>query len=163
MAIASLMISIFALLVAGASALYTRKQARDSKRIANNDVARRLQERAPVIGLEIESGNNGAWYRLWLRLLDNGPLTDAAVEILEPIDVRFKQGTAGVERGPDLRFRFGRTGTLLIGDDFAWRLEWPDREAPEQIRLKVTCRGSQLGELWSTTRVVEVPRPKRRS
>jgi len=158
MAIASLAFSIFALLAAGASALYARKQARMTRLLAQDDAARRLEERTPTIGLEVESVNKGASHRLWLRLLDNGPLTDATVEILEPVHVRFKQGTAGVDRGSDMTYRVGHTGALLTGDDFAWRIEWSDKdETPTRMRLKITCRGSRPAEVWLMTRAVDVP------
>jgi hypothetical protein len=160
MALASLAISIFALLVAGASAVYTRSQSRSTEIMAKNDAARRREERTPDIELEVEPVNNGGWYRLWLRLLGKEPLTDVTVEIVEPAYVRFTQGTDGVDRNPDLQNRVGRTGSILIGGDFAWRVEWRDQEeTPKSIRLKIACRGSEAGDVWFMTKVVDVPQP----
>ena len=97
MAVLAIVVSVLAVLVAGASARYSRQQAEDTRRLARLEAERRREERTPRLVGEIESMNSGGWHRLWLRLESAEPLAHVHAEIIEGRGMSFTSGQHGVE------------------------------------------------------------------
>jgi len=104
MAFAAVVLSVLALLVAGASAFYTKRQADAAARTATLDAERRYEERTPTFDAWIEPVNGGGWHRLWLRLTSRQDLSAVQVEITEGEGVEFhdraiRRGARGAAAG----------------------------------------------------------------
>ncbi len=97
MAFAAVVLSVLALLVAGASAFYTKRQADAAARTATLDAERRYEERTPTFDAWIEPVNGGGWHRLWLRLTSRQDLSAVQVEITEGEGVEFTTGSGDVD------------------------------------------------------------------
>ena len=153
MDLAALIVSILAFLAAGASAWYARRQSQHARRLARYDAERRLSEREPTLSHEVERRITGetSWYRLWFRLESGGPLTAMTVEILEPVNLRFE--------GPALRpdGRTVRFDPPMLGERTYRRLEWTDDEPRAEARIRVTCSGEAVDDVWAMTTTVKVP------
>jgi len=89
MAVAAFVVSVFAIVIAVVSVLYTRRQAISLQQVAEIEVERRKAERTPAFEGHIEGVNEGGWYRLVLRLTSAEPLSAVAVEITEGRGVSF--------------------------------------------------------------------------
>lgn len=153
MAIAALIVSILAMLVAGGSLVYTRRQAVDTSRLAKIESERHHREREPVLYGWIESMNNGGWYRLWLRLDSKEQLSSLRVEIVEGAGVTFPPSQNGVD--PSGKRPLAATWSKLDPVESAcWMVELAE-ERSSQIRLRAETT-SDGGE-WTVSVPVEVP------
>lgn len=169
MAIAALVISVLALIVAAASAFYAKRQS-DSGReqaaaatlTARNDAERRLEERTPSFAGEIEPVNDGRVHHLHLRLTSKEELSAVAVKITEGNGVEFTSSQYGVdpaERPPVLHARAedadGSPLRLTPNDRVTWRVQLPDPRPPK-IWLKVRAAAGE--DTWPAVVVaVDVP------
>lgn len=94
MALAALVRSVLALLVAGASELYTKRQADAATLTATLDAERRHEERTPTFDAWIEPVNDGTWQRLWLRLTSHQGLSAVEATITEGVGVEFTRSAS---------------------------------------------------------------------
>ncbi len=160
MALAALVLSVLALLAAGASAFYTKRQADAAARTATLDAERRYEERTPTFDAWIEPVNDGGWHRLWLRLTSRQGLSAVQVVITEGEGVEFTTGQYGVEPGsrpPVLRAtKWGAAGAEGMAPDerTAWAVQF-SQSRPSEIRLQVTA--VQKESTWDVTVPVKTP------
>ena len=120
MAVAALVISILALAVASVSALFSKRQTSVAERREAVDAGRRHDERTPSFTGDIESVNDGEWYRLWLRLTSTEELAHLQIDITESNGVTFATGQDGViANGPSLHAE--SVGGLVSDQAIAWR------------------------------------------
>lgn len=143
--VASLVISVLALLVSVLSARYSRAQAVAAEAAARMEAARRHEESKPVLSAEIEPVNDGGWHRLVLTLDGPRPLDQLDVEIVEGLGATFTSGQFGVAPmgAEPLRASYPRDEPLRPGDRHRWQIEF-DREKTdgEDLRLRVHCVGT---------------------
>lgn len=149
----ALVISIVAMLIAGASAFYTRQQAQAARDTAKIDRERRLAETAPDLDATIE--NMGGWNRVWLRIKQAEPLTRLDAEIVAGRGISFSRSVDGVDPSqpyPVLRAfylpSYLRSGAAALhsGDAACWRVDLQEDRA-DIAHLRVTCHGSAQ-ERW---------------
>jgi len=82
MAVAALVLSVVAILVAAASAWYTRRQAASAEGTRRIEAARRHDELAPVlVGEYVEASETREQQRPGMRLTNRGPLDLDRVEV----------------------------------------------------------------------------------
>jgi|SRR5215472_14222813 len=91
MAVASLILAIIAILVAGASAAYTRKQATEQAKVASIERDRRHDELTPEFEITCEARDNDG-NRAELNLELTGP---AGLTELDPVTVRIRDDIPG--------------------------------------------------------------------
>jgi hypothetical protein len=151
MVVAAFVVSIAALLVAGASAGYTRTQAAATKVMAHADAQRRHDERAPEYVAQIE--DKGSWFRLVLRLHRNGPVSGLTVLILEPRGVQFSANQDGIDSSRLSDRLQARFDPPALGESTMRRIEWPEGERPKQLRIRMTSDDQTLEPahgVWTT-------------
>jgi|SRR5665647_450052 len=156
--VASFVISIVALVAAGASAWFTRTQAQAAHEIAFIDRARAHDEREPKYALSVRPLNPGqpVYYQLRARLISAGPVSISAIELLEPESgVKFTPGIEGVDPSTPSPVRAGsHPEPVAVGDEAVWQLEVDD-EADRDLTVRVT---SMIGaEIWVSVERVSVP------
>jgi hypothetical protein len=154
MAIAALIISILALLTAGASALYTKQQAQAARQTTAIERERRHEERTPRFDARVESVSG--WFRLWLRLDTTRPIARLTCRLVEADGITFGHSQNGV--APDAPAPIKEASwseTLEQGDSACWKVELED-EHQTDVRLRVQCRDQQ-GEEWQVTVPLSVP------
>ncbi len=160
MALAALILSVLALFMAGASALYTKRQADATTATAALEAERRHEERTPLFDVWIEPVNHGQWHRLWVRLTSGEALSSVEVDITEGEGVEFTTGQHGVEPGarpPVLHAsKRGDAGQEGMAPDerAAWRVMLPQNR-PAKIRLKISA--VQNESKWNVAVAVTVP------
>lgn len=155
MALAALLVSILALLVAGLSALYTRKQANEAEATRRIEQDRRHDERQPHLRARVEPVSNGAWCRLWLELESAEPVTATTVEILGS-SITFpsnQQGVASGDQAPLIATSEGQS-PLSQASPLCWRV-LVDEGQEAQERLLVTCHRGE--ERWQSVLSVDLP------
>lgn len=158
MALAALILSVLALFMAGASALYTKRQADATTATAALEAERRHDERTPLFDVWIESVSFG--HRLWVRLTSGEALSAVDVEITEGEGVEFSTGQHGVDPGarpPVLHAsKWGEAGQEGMAPDerTAWRVMLPQNR-PSKIRLKISA--VQNESKWNVAVPVAVP------
>jgi len=163
-AVAALGISVIALVIAVASAKYTRDQAVESRKMRQIEAERRHQERTPEFAAEVEPVNDGAWFRLWLTLDGATPLHRIEAHLLDPEGASFTTGQDGVAAGnarPQDAVGDFPDG-LLSGDRHCWRIELgKDPSAGTTVRVRVRCHGRNAdGDpvAWTVLAQADVPR-----
>ena len=112
MTIAAFVISVLALLVAAGSGIYARRSAIAAKEVAAIEAARHHKERAPTFEAEIESVNDGGWFRLWLRVTSAEPLDGIEVMLDADDGIIFTSGQAGVDTNTPTCMRKCRRGWI---------------------------------------------------
>lgn len=151
MAIAALVISIFSLLAATASAFYAWK-------IASIERDRQHEEKTPTFKGFIETKNPQGtvhWYTLNLRLESASPLTGIKAIITEGNGIWFWRGVKGVDPSEPMPVRTATWDAMTQGEVALWRVELePERD--EEIRVLVICKGSDDAE-WTTLVPVKIP------
>ncbi len=153
MAVAALVISILALAVASVSALFSKRQTSVAERREAVDAGRRHDERTPSFTGDIESVNDGEWYRLWLRLTSTEELAHLQIDITESNGVTFATGQDGViANGPSLHAE--SVGGLVSDQAIAWRVQLPENR-PQSIRLRVHAYTTD--DNWPVPVLVEIP------
>lgn len=154
MAVAALIVSILALLVALKSAFYARKQA---------GMAARAREQAETPGfnsaIEIENpGSDTNWYVLRLTLATQWPVTGLQIAIIDGTGVEFTPSQAGVDNSsvPILAAEWDNLGP---GDTAVWRVRLA--ESPSiTVRMRIICKGRDNFS-WAIPIEVAVPRESR--
>ncbi len=154
MAVAAFVVSVFAIVIAVVSVLYTRRQAISSQQVAEIEVERRKAERTPAFEGHIEGVNEGGWYRLVLRLTSAEPLSAVAVEITEGRGVSFTTGQHGVDQSGASPGNAQHRGHLAPGGTAVWRVAFAEGRVPV-MRLHVTARIA--GDEWPVLVTVQVP------
>jgi hypothetical protein len=151
MALASLIFSILALLVATASAWFTRRQA-------VIDAERRRDERTPVFSGEIEAvhaGDTPSWYRLKLRLDSREALLGLSVAIVDSDGVRFAPSQEGV--GSPSPSATAKRESLQPAESAVWQVLLDEQRAGH-LQLRIDCR-DQSGLKWTVPHRMPVPPP----
>lgn len=165
MAVASLIISILALLAAASAVWYGRSQAQagHAQAVATRDQAKAeadqlYDSRHPILDAEIEDMRPSNWHRLNLTLRSGHPLVGLTARIIEGNGVTFDSNTDGVaysETEPPKTAVWGKA--LHKGDVARWRVLLAD-ERSEKISLRIECVGEGYeGQPWTETVTVEVP------
>lgn len=162
MALAALVLSVLALLAAGASALYTKRQADAATLIATLDAERRHEERTPTFDAWIEPVNDGTWHRLWLRLTSPQGLSAVEATITEGAGVEFTTGQYGVDPGalpPVLHAStMDETGAKGLAPDerTCWQVRFSQSPKPSEFRIRISA--AQNDSTWNVTIPVRTPR-----
>ncbi len=160
MDLAALVLSVLALLAAGASAFYTKRQAEAVARTVTLDAERRYEERTPTFDAWIDPVYGGGWHRLWLRLTSREGLSAVQLAVTEREGFEFTTGQYGVELGaqpPVLRAtKRGKAGAEGMAPDerTAWEVQFSQSRPPE-IRLKITAVQEEF--TWNVTVPVKTP------
>jgi hypothetical protein len=168
MTVAALVIAILALIVAGLSATYTRRQAIASSEAATSATAtaiietdRRHDELTPRFTPRLETmANSRPYYRLRLRLDTAEPLTTLGVRLLgAPVDVQFSNGQRGTD--PDAHspvheaFAVPNDGIALRPyDEATWQIEL-NSLPNDGLRLQVDAEAR--GDVWHVPVSVSIP------
>lgn len=159
--VAAFVISVLALLVSGASVLYTRRQAAASSEAIKLDRARRHDEMTPQFTGEIEWLQHSHPYaRLHLRLQTAQALTGLRVRLLEaPVDTQFSRGQIGVD--PAAHFPIHEAvaqasdrPALAPFDRATWQLELND---PTPLLLRVQVEATIADDSWTVQVPLRVP------
>lgn len=147
MALAALLVSVFALVAASASAYYARSQAKETQRLAAIEADRHHAERMPQLKASIEP-EGGDWYRLQLILTSGSPLDIVGLEILN------KYGAVFPGEGPISAVSGQPTWpSLKPGDQASWEIDF-DQEV-RVVHLRVTCRSGK--EMWNVLAEADTP------
>lgn len=165
MTVAALVLSILAIILAGASALYTRKQAIAATATATIETDRRHDELTPRFTALVEPmPHSHPYYKLRLRLDTPQPLTALRVRLLNaPVDVQFTNGQHGTDPGARSpiheAFAVPENGIALRPHDHAtWQVEL--NSVPDGgLRLQVDAEAR--GGVWQVP--VSVPTPPEHS
>ncbi|MEV7091802.1 hypothetical protein AB0M80_03080 [Amycolatopsis sp. NPDC051045] len=178
MALAALIVSIFALLAAGASAYYGRQQAAAAKAAADSaavsaeaaaetarlDKDRRHEERTPKVSPgELQSHNGGAWRVLHFRLQESPPLARIEAEIVDSRGFYFRPGMNGTspQGRPLIAFYLPTFDSspdrdqLTTGDAVYWVVDF-DEERGTKLHIRLTCIAPD-GDQWTIHREISVP------
>lgn len=146
MAFVALVVSVLALLAAGASAWYAREAARI-------DGQRRHAERTPTFLAEVQDVNgNGEFLRLWLTLASVEVMERITVELPDPCSFRFTSNVAGVA---DDRHASSYEGAVLPGGRVCWRVEPVGdlRLQGEKVLIRSTPELTLVAQMWGKVRV----------
>lgn len=158
MATASLIISIVALLAAGASVHYTRQQSRSTARLREIEDQRRRGEREPRFEAAVEPLNDGqgTYFRLYLRLRSPESVDALHVYVLDTPNVVFTAGQLGVPAAGSAPAVVASLATspLRPGERATWQLEIREPR-PTRLELRVTPR--IRANRWESTLSVLVP------
>ena len=165
MAVIALVIAILALIVAGLSALYTRRMSVTEAETAARDKARRHDELTPKFTAELKPMANSLPYRrLRLRLDTQYPLSAVTVRLLgAPVDVQFTSGQVGTESGASApvhdAFAVPVDGIALRPhEDAVWQIEL--NSLPEDgLRVRIDAEADD--DAWQV--VMPVPTPPEHS
>jgi hypothetical protein len=109
---------------------------------------------APVYTAEVENKSNASWHRLWVRLVEHGPVERLTVEIIEPRFAWFVGGQNGVDGE-------GNSGIAVfdppgLNDRSSRRIEWDSVNPPGTIRLRISSHGPG-GETWVFPANADIP------
>jgi hypothetical protein len=165
MTVTALVIAILALIVAGMSAMYTRRQAIAADEAATIERDRRHDELTPRFTALLEPmPHSQPYYKLRLRLDTPQPLTAVRVRLLDaPVDVQFTNGQHGTDPGARSpiheAFAVPENGIALRPNDHAtWQVEL--NSVPDGgLRLHVDAEAR--GDAWQVP--VSVPTPPEHS
>ncbi len=158
MAIASLLVAVLALVIAIASAVYTRRQATASEGVLAIERGRHLEERRPQLsGIVERVGSDMA--RLVITLESNEPLAEMQVNIPSGQGVTFDRNVYGVHPvrpgnvalsafSYDLR---GEPAGMKPRDSAIWKVDLAS-EHVYKVRLEATCHGL-AGERWDSVMI----------
>jgi hypothetical protein len=147
-------LSSLAILIAAASAVFTKSGRDETRQLRRIEDDRRHDERRPALHAELEDVDGGEWHRLWLVLESSEPLDSVGVEILDKADVSFADDQMGVKLGAGPTTVAAWNGLPVGVKEAAWRVVI-GRDAPESIRLRTTP--SIGGESWLVLLTVPVP------
>jgi hypothetical protein len=151
MAVVALIVSVLALLVAGASAWYARSQAHAQAEATGIERDRRQAERRPTFDAEIEDVNDdGGFYRLWLTLTSPEPLDGISVELPPACVFVFASNISGVR---DRRHAESYEGEINPGRRACWRIELSGDWKEESLLVEAR-RGAAK---WGQRVTVKVP------
>jgi hypothetical protein len=167
---ASLALSVIALVVALASARYTRtqavaseRQAVEAERIRQIEAHRRHEEREPKVVCEAEPVNSvSGRYRLWVTLESAVPLTRIQAEIIEGKPVNFSRDQDDVPPGSVAPMQVDHHpagGVLRPGEGVAWQIDYDGANGSVTIRVRLTLHAvSEAGEpeQWQLLRDVDL-------
>lgn len=171
MTVAALVLSVVAILVAVASAVYTRRGADAQAALTRIEAARHLEERRPKLVGKVERIGAGSRQRLQLTLVSDEPLTAIEVTIpriqgVSPQGVSFTLNIYGVYPSrpgelPDRAFCYdpysGQPSGLKPGDSITWAVELADKHV-DTLRIEAACHGT-AGELWNPVRIAAPVEP----
>lgn len=165
MDVAALVLSIVAVVLAGASAWYTRSQAKwtkrgalESSRLTSIEAARRHDERRPTLEASVEDVNGDMGFlRLQVVLASSEPIDSVTVRIRPSQGVRFTPGVSGVPAiGDGLTARSYSGQITKWARSTAWSIEGiPARPMPGELTIDVTAHVGE--EAWESTHRVTMP------
>jgi hypothetical protein len=165
MTVAALVLSVVAILVAVASAVYTRRGAAAQEALTRIESARHLEERRPRLAGKVERIGAGSRQRLQLTLVSDEALAAMEVTIprvqgVSPQGVSFTLNIYGVypPRPGELPYRgfcydpySGGAAGLKPGSSITWAVELAD-EHVGTLQIEAACHGA-AGELWDPVRI----------
>jgi hypothetical protein len=154
-------ISAVALLGSAASIMFARQSAaaahasaNDAKRMADIETERRHDERRPVFAAEIESVNEGGWFRLVVILLTQRPLDRLTVQIVDGKSLHFAGSQSGVDFAGDTASLYeARLDPLTRAA--AWRVDFDDDVRGQSVVLAISS--GQAKETWDMRLKVDLP------
>jgi hypothetical protein len=160
MAVAALVVSIVAVLIAGVAALFTKRQADYAKQLVAFDKERRHEEGTPQLAVrEVPTSERRGWPSMEVENLGPGDLDEVVVALLAPpagedpvgslVDTRDGSGTDLVSLGA---LSLGGAAVVRV------RLENHDTRG-ELARLRIECRVGE--ERWALRKECTFRRPGR--
>ena len=153
MSLAAFVVSVVALLVAGASVAYSRTQAKAGEAMARHDRERRHEERTPR--LSATSRVDGSWQRIGIAL--DGP-EDLDALVLRQLPPRLNEADTGclVDTADGRRLNEVQLGPVVVGMQVAARYQVnSDANRGTLARFHAVCR---LGDdIWTIPVEVEYP------
>jgi hypothetical protein len=173
MTVASLIVAILALMVAIASAIYTRREVSATEGALAIERGRRLEERRPRLSGKVErvvTRSRGAVFRLKVTLESDEPLTAMELTIPAGQNVAFKCDTPGVDMpGPDgicSAFSYQTMGKdpkyqsagIRPREPMIWEVELR-RGHVKLLRVEATCHGLN-GERWGSVLITAPVKPR---
>lgn len=149
MTVASLVVSIVALMAAVASAWFTHAQARAAQHAVTIERERAHDERKPKFAVTFRPLNPGqpVYHQLRVRLMSSTPASIPAIVLLEPRSgVKFTPGIEGVDPGDPSPVKAGfHHQPIDVGAEAVWQLEVED-DAASDLMVRIT---SKIGdETW---------------
>jgi hypothetical protein len=151
MAVAALVISIVAVLVAGASAFYARQSVAVDAGSLEIERSRRLQERRPRLSGIIKFDLTTGKYMLGVTLHSDEPLAGLEVRIPAGQGVAFRQdpnsGVVPAEPG-EVALRASAPSRIAPRHEETWPVDLQKTDLPP-VRLEATCHGEH-GERWES-------------
>ncbi|MER7609197.1 hypothetical protein [Nocardioides sp. NPDC127503] len=165
MDVAALVLSGIAIVLAGASAWYTRSQAKwtkrgalESSRLTSIEAARHHDERLPKLEASVDDVNGDMGFlRLDVVLASPEPIDSVTVRIRTSQGVRFTPGVLGVPAIGDGLVARSYSGQITKwARSTAWRIEGiPAQPMPDELTIDVTARVGE--EAWESTHRVPMP------
>lgn len=168
MALASLLISVLAILIAIASVVYSRRQATASEGALAIDRERRLEERRPRLSGKVERVDGGMT-QLKITLESNEPLAKVEITIPSGQGVTFhheRGETFGVSVRPDCigppdAFSYheftGEPSGMAPRESITWRVDLAEMHA-DTVRLEAICYGP-AAERWDSVMITAPVEP----
>lgn len=163
--VAALVLSVVAVVLAGASAWYTRSQAEwtkrgalESSRLTLIEAARHHDERQPKLEASIDDVNGDMGFlRLEVVLASPEPIDSVTARIRPSQGVRFTPGVSGVAAiGDGLAARSYSGQITKWARSTAWRIESvPAQRMSDELTIDVTAHVGE--EAWESTHRVPMP------
>ncbi|MFG3604540.1 hypothetical protein [Micromonospora chersina] len=147
MAVAALITSIVAALVAGTSAAFTFWNARVN-------AARWRRERTPHFDADIE--DRRSWYRLRLRLTSADPVCSVAVTLIDGHGISITPSQKGVDPMSTLPVRTATHGALQTGEFAMWRVDL-DEDRAGKVTVRIESQGRSRRDRWTEVVELDVP------
>ena len=154
MVVAAFVMSVLAIVVSGVSVVYVRSQAMAATEISDIERSRHLAERTPRFGAEVESMNDGGWFRLWLRLTSDQAMDEVEVTLDQDAGITFTSGQEGVDPADRSHLHAKVPSKLGQRERTAWGVALR-KERPRQTTLLVQAQAGR--DSWSTSLVVALP------
>ncbi|MEU2612669.1 hypothetical protein ABZ570_13985 [Micromonospora sp. NPDC007271] len=147
MAVAALITSIVAVLVAGTSAAFTFWNARVN-------AARWRKDRTPRFDADIE--DRRSWYRLRLKLTSAESVSSVTVTLMEGHGVSFTTSQKGVDPMSTLPVRTATHGALQTGEVATWRVDL-DEDRANKVTVRIASQGTNRRDRWTQLVELDVP------
>lgn len=165
MDVAALVLSVVAVVLAGASAWYARSQAEwtkrgalESSRLTSIEATRHHDERQPKLEASVEDVNGDMGFlRLAIVLVSPERIDSVTVRIRPSQGVRFTPGVLGVPAvGDGLVARSYSGQVTKWARSAAWRIESvPAQPMSDELTIDVTAHVGE--EAWESTHRVPMP------
>ena len=153
MALVALLVSILALIFAGASAYYTRQQAHSQYRVERIEAQRHSAERTPEWEPLFErTGDGGGLLRLRLKSLE--PLDSIAICIVEGEGIHFTPSQTGIDPSEPYPPRNATWERINPGEAATWRLALAE-DRSRDLNLRLLCTARDDG--WEVPVRIDIP------